>query len=93
MGGAFINMLHSVIEPAVYGLPVAMGPQYERDLHFVDMLREGAAVSVKTGEELDQWYVRLKTEPAFLSESGKKAIAYCASNKGATETIMHLIFG
>ncbi|MFA6592472.1 MAG: glycosyltransferase N-terminal domain-containing protein [Bacteroidales bacterium] len=93
VGGAFINMPHSVIEPAVYGLPVAMGPQYERDLHFVDMLREGAAVSVKTGEELDQWYVRLKTEPAFLSESGKKAIAYCASNKGATETIMHLIFG
>lgn len=92
VGGAFINMPHSVIEPAVYGLPIAMGPQYERDLHFVDLLEKGAGISVTNGEELDIWYNKLHQDPEYLARISKVAIDYCLENKGATETIMDLIF-
>ncbi|MCI1785464.1 MAG: hypothetical protein LKI59_04910 [Bacteroidales bacterium] len=92
VGGAFINMPHSVIEPAVYGLPVAMGPQYEKDLHFVDLKNLGAGISVKTGGELNAWYEKLVKNPEYLATVSHMALDYCAGNKGATDTIMHLIF-
>lgn len=93
IGGGFINMPHSVIEPAVYGLPVGMGPQYQRDLHFVDLMEMGAGASFKNAAEFETWYDRLVSDSAFLEDASRKAAAYCAENKGATDTIMNLIFG
>jgi len=73
-------------------LPIAMGPQYERDLHFVDLLDEGAGISVRTGEELDVWYEKLHSDPEYLSSISRTATNYCLANKGATDVIMDLIF-
>lgn len=92
VGGGFINMPHSVIEAAAYGLPVAMGPQYHKSLSFVELKELGAAASVATPEEILTWYGPLHDNPALLAETGHKAYEYCASNEGATEAIMDIIY-
>ena len=90
VGGAFAYMPHSVIEPAVYGLPVVVGPHYLRETHFVDLLALGAGTSVHTPEEAVAWFDSL---PDQLEAASQKASAYCRSNAGATDAIMKIIFG
>ena len=89
VGGAFAYMPHSVIEPAVYGLPILVGPHYLRETHFVDLLALGAGTSVSTPEEAVAWFDNL---PAQLQEASKKASEYCRSNAGATDAIMKILF-
>lgn len=90
VGGAFAYMPHSVIEPAVYGLPVLVGPNYVRETHFVDLLALGAGTSVHTPEEAVAWFDNL---PGRLEEASQKASAYCRANAGATDAIMRILFG
>ncbi|MCQ2147828.1 MAG: hypothetical protein MJZ16_09960 [Bacteroidales bacterium] len=92
IGGGFINMPHSVIEPAVYGLPDAMGPQYERDLHFVDMVKDGCGFSFEDADSFNLWYEKISSDREYLATIGKIASSYCESNRGATDKIMNLIF-
>lgn len=90
VGGGFAYMPHSVIEPAVYGLPVLVGPIYSREVHFVQLLALGAGTSVQTPEEAVAWFDSLPARREAMSE---KASAYCRANAGATDAIMHIIFG
>ena len=89
VGGGYAFMPHSVIEPAVYGLPVLFGPKYQRETHCVDLVELGAGTSVQTPEEAVAWFDAL---PAKLQEASKKASDYCRSNAGATDAIMKIIF-
>lgn len=89
VGGAFAYMPHSVIEPAVYGLPVLVGPNYLRETHFVDLLELGAGTSVSTPDDAVAWFDKL---PTMLPEASEKAGAYCRANAGATDAIMHILF-
>lgn len=89
VGGGYAFMPHSVIEPAVYGLPVLFGPKYVRETHCVDLVAQGAGTSVHTPEEAVAWFNAL---PERLPEASKKASAYCRANAGATDAIMQIIF-
>lgn len=90
VGGGFAFMPHSVIEPAVYGLPVLFGPKYQRETHCVDLVELGAGTSASTPEEALAWFDKL---PARLPEASKKASDYCRANAGATDAIMQIVFG
>ena len=82
---------HSVIEPAAYGLPVAVGPRYYQNPHFVELMQQGAGFSFGTPEELIAWYDSLT--PERLSLLGGMAKSLCESGSGATSRIMDIIFG
>ena len=93
IGGGFINMPHSVIEASVYGLPVVMGPQYHKNLQFVELMPSGAAVPVSNDDEIGEWFGRLHDNPEYLAEVSKAAYDYCRKNSGATAMIMGVLFG
>lgn len=93
VGGGFEIMPHSVVEPAVYGIPVLVGPKYEREVHVKNLIALGAASSVSTPGEALEWYDRMHRDPVWLCESGKRARGYCLQSSGATERIMEIIFG
>ena len=84
---------HSVIEPAAYGLPVAVGPRFYQNPHFVELHRLGSGFSFGTEEDICRWYNRLKTDREFLQSTQKKSADYCRQNIGATERILEIIFG
>lgn len=94
VGGAFTEGApHSVVEPASYGMPVSVGPQYKRDSHCRDLVALGAAFPVSHRQDLEDFYLKVTSDTAFREQSGRKAADYCRSHAGATEAIMKIIFG
>lgn len=88
VGGGFTNLPHSVMEAAVYGLPVAMGPQYHKNIQFVDLMKLGAATPVENENDIQNWYSRYRANEEELSNARKIISEYCRKNSGATSRIM-----
>lgn len=91
VGGGFTKLLHSVIEPAVYGLPVAFGPNVKRKVVTREMMELGIGSITATPKELDQWFSSLKDDEAKLREIAEKAAFYVSKNAGATRRVVNKI--
>ena len=91
VGGGFTPLLHSVIEPVVYGIPVAFGPRTHRKTTPLQMEALGIGKSVATAEELEQWFAALKNDENLQASISKKAKDYALSHAGATEAIVNTI--
>jgi 3-deoxy-D-manno-octulosonic-acid transferase len=92
IGGGFTTGIHSILEPAVYGMPVVFGPGYHKFHEAVEMIQLGAAHSVSNYDELNDLFEsylgdgeRLKNESLFASQ-------YVESNRGASEKIVRYFF-
>jgi 3-deoxy-D-manno-octulosonic-acid transferase len=88
VGGGFATGLHNTLEPAVFGIPVIIGPDYHR-------FREAAALVAKKGllvvhqpSDFEALVSRLLNEPGFRQRTGLVNSHYISQNKGATEVIM-----
>lgn len=79
--------VHSVIEPAVYGIPVAFGPIFGTQLHCGNLVAAGAASAVHNPQEFCDWYGRLKADPGLLAAMGEAAASYCRQGSGVAEAI------
>jgi 3-deoxy-D-manno-octulosonic-acid transferase len=94
VGGGFTGpMPHSVIEPAAYGIPVAFGPRFDRELHCKDLAALEAGFPVSNQQELEFFFEKSVGDRAFLERTGRIAADYCRRSAGATATIMDIIFG
>lgn len=91
VGGGFTRLLHSVIEPAVYGIPVSFGPCIKRKVTPSEMVRLGIGKVVHDTEELDLWFKRLKRDNARIQYIAKRAAKYVRQNTGATPRVVQQI--
>ncbi|MCC8088146.1 MAG: polysaccharide pyruvyl transferase family protein [Rikenellaceae bacterium] len=91
VGGGFGAGIHNILEPAVYGLPLAFGPNYSKFNEAKDLLRSGGAVCVNNEAELDSWLRMLKKDTVLYDEVSGICEGYVRSNTGATKTIMDKI--
>ena len=91
VGGGFGRAgLHSVLEPAAWGLPVAFGPHWHNSRDAELLLRAGAAEAVETGGGGDdagatlaeQWERWLADEPRRAAQ-GARARAMVSEGLGA----------
>lgn len=89
IGGGFGVGIHNTIEAAAYGMPVIFGPNYEHFREAQDLIKVGAARSIKTYSELE---AALDTALDNHETIGAKAAAYVASELGATDKIFEKIF-
>ncbi len=87
IGGGFGKGIHNTLEPAVYGLPVLFGPHYERFSEAVDLVRSGAAFSVRTVAELNACLQRL-SDATVWRKAAETSARYVQDHAGAVETIM-----
>jgi 3-deoxy-D-manno-octulosonic-acid transferase len=92
IGGGFTTGIHSILEPAVYGMPVVFGPDYHKFHEAVEMIQLGAAHSVSNYEELNNLFESYLTDPKRLAEESLFASQYVESNRGATEQIIRYFF-
>ncbi len=92
IGGGFGVGIHNTLEAAAFGIPVAFGPNYHRFREACDLIAAGAATSIESADELDEWITRMEQNlPAW--ESGcELAQSYISQNKGATQKIIDHIF-
>ena len=88
VGGAFSTGVHSVIEPAIAGLPVVFGPRHDNSFEAIQLIERGAATSVSTEEETYAALERYLTHETVRREAGAAATMYVKSQLGATEKCM-----
>jgi 3-deoxy-D-manno-octulosonic-acid transferase len=90
-GGLSSNGVHNVLEPAVYGLPCAFGPVYEKYLEAIALIEEGGAVAcadaASLGRQLQTW---IDNEAAYNAASFAAA-EMVRSHAGATDQIMNYL--
>ena len=92
VGGAFHAAgLHSVLEPAAFGVPVLFGPRHHGTRDAGILLRAGAAASVSGRgqliEALDHWI----REPDARRAAGARARAVIEQGLGAAERSTRLV--
>lgn len=93
VGGGFGgDGVHNVLEAAVYGKPVIIGPVYEKYVEAVDLVENGGCISVENALEMEEVLDQLfdKTDPLYASAmlASKK---YVYEKAGATKKIMDYI--
>lgn len=91
VGGGFATGLHNTLEPAVFGIPVIIGPDYKRFREAADLVAEKGLLVIRDQSEFDHLVARLLAEPQFCLQTGRINSAYVAKNKGASLRIMEFI--
>ena len=91
IGGGFGVGIHNTLEAAVYGIPVILGPKYQKFQEAIQLIESKGAYSIKNYEELKALLDRLLTDEKFLKETGANAGQYVTGNAGATDKILGMI--
>jgi len=91
VGGAFSTGVHSVIEPAIAGIPVVFGPRHDNSFEAMQLIARGAAVSARNADEIHAALAGFLTDDAHRDSAGAAARAYVESQLGATEKCMAAI--
>ncbi len=88
VGGAFGEGVHSVLEPAVYGLPLFFGPRYYMASEAKDLIQRGGARSVESSEQFRET-LRLYLEDAQAHQAAaRESRRVVERGLGATERII-----
>lgn len=90
IGGGFGVGIHNVLEAAVWGLPLAFGPNYKRFAEAVDLVNLNCARSIENCEELERASVYFTEENLC---AGMVSQEYVYSKRGASDTILKHVFG
>ena len=93
VGGSWVRRGgHNVMEPAAWGKPVFFGPHMENySSAAATLIRLGAAMEVKNGEELAVVLDDLLDQPEKLAEMGRNAKAFVLENQGAVDRNLEVI--
>ena len=84
LGGGFGKGLHNSLEVAVYGVPMAFGPNHNKFQEAVDLIKIGAAFSIESLEEVSSFIEHCHYENT-IPNAGKK---YVEEHAGATLAIL-----
>jgi 3-deoxy-D-manno-octulosonic-acid transferase len=77
--------LHSVLEPAAFGIPVLFGPRHENAREAGELILAGGAFAVTDRESLLRRLEALRLEPGSLHAAGAAARDYIRRGAGAAE--------
>lgn len=91
IGGGFGAGIHNTLEAAVFGLPLAFGPNYEKFQEARDLIAQGGAVSVSDAGELEAWLTEMRGDPERYRYASGACSGYILGHKGATGEIMREI--
>ncbi len=91
VGGGFGNGIHNILEPAAYGLPILIGPKYDKFIEAVDLVLNGSCLVVHSNSDLEIHLQLLRDNKALLTEKGELALNYVKQHTGATKKIIHYI--
>ena len=88
VGGGFTTGVHSVIEPAIAGLPVLFGPAYHNSFEAIQLIERGAGFCVRNEKEMRGRLQLLLGDESALGQAGRAAEEYVRSQLGASEKCM-----
>jgi 3-deoxy-D-manno-octulosonic-acid transferase len=89
VGGGFGNPgVHNLLEPATFGVPIVIGPNYSHFAEATALVNMGGCLSISTKKELNGIFKDLILNHALRSEKGHICSTFVLMNKGATNIIM-----
>lgn len=92
VGGGFGNPgVHNILEPATFGVPVVIGPNYSHFAEATALVNLEGCVSVSNKKELDAAFNSLILNEVERQERGHICSTFVQMNKGATNVIMNTI--
>ena len=91
VGGGFATGLHNTLEPAVFGIPVIIGPNYEGFQEAEELVALKGLIPVTHQQNFNQVMNRFCNDSKFVNETGKINADYIAKNKGASIQIIRYI--
>ena len=92
IGGGFgTSGLHNILEPATFGIPVLIGPNFEKFSEAIALVSLGGCISVKSKNELEEYLAFLIQNEDERLEKGHIASTFVKMNEGATTTILNYL--
>ncbi|NGY36217.1 3-deoxy-D-manno-octulosonic acid transferase [Flavobacterium sp. XN-5] len=89
VGGGFGNPgVHNLLEPATFGVPIIIGPNYSHFAEAIALVNMGGCISVSDKTELNDAFKDLISDASFRSEKGHICSTFVSMNKGATTMIL-----
>ncbi|WP_394776770.1 3-deoxy-D-manno-octulosonic acid transferase [Flavobacterium sp.] len=92
VGGGFGNPgIHNILEPATFGIPIIIGPNYSNFAEAIQLVALKGCIVISNFNELKENLDRLLADANFLAEKSQICNAYIQDNIGATNAIMNVV--
>ena len=92
VGGGFDrDGVHNVLEPAVFGSPVVIGPEYDKYQEAVDLVNVKGCLVANDQENFKKILSRLLTDSKFRDQTGEICWKFIQESKGATQLIVDFL--
>lgn len=90
-GGAGTTGLHNILEPAVFGIPILIGKNYNKFPEAKVLISLGGVTSVASSSAFDSILEALLTDQKLRKKQGEITRTYITSNTGAVDKIMNYL--
>jgi 3-deoxy-D-manno-octulosonic-acid transferase len=92
VGGGFGNPgVHNILEPATFGVPVVIGPNYSHFAEATALVNMEGCISIQNQTQINEAFDLLLHNEDERLEKGHICSTFVQMNKGATQTIMNHI--
>ncbi|HLF14098.1 MAG TPA: glycosyltransferase N-terminal domain-containing protein [Bacteroidota bacterium] len=91
VGGGFGAGIHNVLEPAVYGVPVMIGPNHGNSHEAKELLGREGIIAVDGAESIAVNLGRLLGDRALRERVGRTALEFVTERRGATAKILSYV--
>ena len=92
VGGGFGNPgIHNILEPATFGIPIIVGPNFSHFAEAVALVHQEGCVSISNQNELNDAFSYLILNEDIRHEKGHICSTFVQMNKGATKIILNSI--
>lgn len=88
VGGGFATGLHNTLEPAVFGIPVIIGPNYHGFKEAEDLVNQKGILPIADAWSFSELMKKLLAQPALIKKIGEINALYISKNKGASVQII-----
>lgn len=88
VGGGFVTGLHNTLEPAVFGVPVVIGPQFKGFAEAEELVQLGGVISIKSNSQFQEVVDKCFNSNDYRSKIGRINTDYIEVKAGATKRIV-----
>lgn len=91
VGGGFGAGIHNILEPATYGIPIIVGPNYQKFKEANELIEQDACFEISETKALSKHLKDFSQHENLTKLAGKNAHTYVKNNTGATDIILSYI--
>ena len=90
-GGYTKSGVHNVLEPATFGVPIVIGPNYHKFNEAIDLVEKDACFTINNSQKLSVLLEKLFQFKEFRKKAGNNALKYVIDKTGATTKILYYL--